>query len=139
MMAGGGLYVKGVNANITINSGMIDKNKVSAYVRNPDVANEKGKVTLNEGQVTHVVVTFMANGNDEFPVNVDGVVVESDSQKIVTNTNSKLKPCRFKRGAHNFVKWNTRSDGKGKDYDDEALMNISEDITLYAIWKFQGS
>ena len=61
MMSGGGLYVRGTNANVTINSGMIAQNKVSAYVKNQDVANEMGGVTLNAGLVTHVVVTF--NGN----------------------------------------------------------------------------
>ena len=128
MMAGGGLYVRGVNANITINSGMIDKNKVSAYVRNENVANEDGEVLLNAGQVTHVVVTFKgnggtSNGSDEY------------TQKIVTNTNSKLQANSFSRNGYEFAEWNTRADGAGTSYSNKQLVNISEPITLYAKWR----
>ena len=128
MMAGGGLYVRGINANITINSGMIDKNKVSAYVKNENVANEGGQVLLNAGQVTHVVVTFRGNG---------GTFNDSDTytQKIVTNTNSKLQANSFNRNGYDFAGWNTRADGKGTSYSNYHLMNISEPITLYAKWK----
>ena len=130
MMSGGGLYVRGANANITIDSGMIDGNNVSAYVKNENVANEGGRVTLNAGLVTHVVVTFNGNqgaasGDTEY------------AQNIVTNTNSKLIGNRFVRAGYNFNGWNTRADGLGTDYTDEQVMNISEDITLYAKWASQ--
>ena len=130
MMSGGGLYVRGTNANITIDSGMIDGNNVSAYVKNENVANEGGGVTLNAGLVTHVVVTF--NGNQG--------TVSGDTeytQNIVTNTNSKLIGNRFVRAGYRFAGWNTRADGKGTNYDDEHVMNISENMTLYAKWVAQ--
>ena len=141
MMAGGGLYARGKNANITINSGMIDENKVSAYVKNENVANEKGGVTLNDGLVTHVVVTFNGNG---------GKVSETETytQKIVTNTNSQLTPNRFVRNGFKFVGWNNRPDGLGeKKYTADPdpinpnqvvqVVPLSEDITLYAQWEAQ--
>ena len=130
MMAGGGLYARGMNANITINSGMIDENDVSAYVKNENVANEKGAVTLNDGLVTHVVVTFNGNG---------GKVGETETyaQKIVTNTNSKLAPNRFVRAGYTFTGWNTRSDGLGTLYSEGEAKPLSEDIALYAQWKAQ--
>jgi uncharacterized repeat protein (TIGR02543 family) len=131
-MSGGGLYVSGANADVTINSGMIDGNDVSAYVKNDNVANEGGRVLLNNGLVTHVEVTFDGNG---------GVVSGSDKtsykQKIVTNTNSYLTPNTFTRGGYVFNGWNTRKDGRGTDYGDKQLMNISENITLFAKWKEQ--
>ena len=128
MMSGGGLYVRGKNANITINSGMIDENEVSAYVKNENVANEKGGVTLNDGLVTHVVVTF--NGNQ-------GTFNDSDTytQKIVTNTNSKLAQNRFTRAGYKFTGWNTRADGLGEPYQDEEAEPLSGHITLYAQWE----
>ena len=130
LMQGGGLYVRGKNASITINSGMIDKNIVSAHVKNENVAISKdgGIVTLNNGLVTHQVVTFNANF---------GVTPEEYTQKIVTNTNSHLTPNTFVRGGYNFVCWNTRPDGMGTDFPDKQLMDISEDITLYAKWQAQ--
>lgn len=141
MMAGGGLYARGMNANITINSGMIDENEVSAYVKNENVANEKGGVTLNDGLVTHVVVTFDGNG---------GKVKDSDAttytQKVVTNTNSRLTPNRFGRNGFNFVGWNNRPDGLGEkiytadpDNPDQVVqvVPLSENITLYAQWEAQ--
>jgi uncharacterized repeat protein (TIGR02543 family) len=131
-MSGGGLYVSGANAHVTIHSGMIDGNDVSAYVKNDNVANEGGRVLLNNGLVTHVEVTFDGNG---------GVVSGSDKtsykQKIVTNTNSYLTPNTFTRGGYVFNGWNTRKDGRGTDYGDKQLMNISENITLFAKWKEQ--
>lgn len=130
MMSGGGLYVRGMNANVTINSGMIDQNRVSAYVKNEDVANEMGGVTLNAGLVTHVVVTFDGNGGI-----VDGT--DTYTQNIVTNTNSKLAPNRFKRAGYNFAGWNTRADGLGDSYSEEDAKPHSRDITLYAQWEAQ--
>lgn len=134
MMAGGGLYARGKNANITINSGMIDENKVSAYVKNENVANEKGGVTLNNGLVTHVVVTF--NGN-KAPNEFEGVYngQKTYTQKIVTNTNSKLAPNLFTCQGCKFVGWNTRADGLGDFYSNEAVEPLSKNITLYAIWE----
>lgn len=131
MMSGGGLYVRGMNANVTINSGMIAQNKVSAYVKNQDVANEMGGVTLNAGLVTHVVVTFDGN---------EGTVDGTDpyyTQNIVTNTNSKLAPNRFERDGYNFAGWNTRADGLGDSYSEGDAKPHSRDITLYAQWEAQ--
>ena len=130
IMSGGGLYVRGTNANVTINSGLIAKNEVSAYVKNEDVANEMGGVTLNAGLVTHVVVTFDGNG---------GKVDETDTytQNIVTNTNSKLAPNRFIRAGYRFAGWNTRADGLGDSYSEGDAKPHSSDITLYAQWVAQ--
>lgn len=132
MMSGGGLYVRGTNANVTINSGMIDDNKISAYVKNQDVANEMGGVTLNAGLVTHVVVTFDGNGGK-----VDGTGTDTYTQNIVTNTNSKLALNRFERAGYNFAGWNTRADGLGDSYSEEDAKPHSRDITLYAQWEAQ--
>ena len=132
MMSGGGLYVRGTNANITINSGRIDRNTVAAYVKNENVANEGGEVILHKGLVDHKIVTFNGNGGE-----IAGEGVTTYTQKIVTNTNSKLIKENFTLGGYDFDGWNTRPDGLGKDYADEAVLNTSVDITLYAKWKAQ--
>lgn len=129
-LAGGGLYVNGQNANVTINSGMIDKNKVSAYVFNQDVFNKNGTVMLNNGLVTHVVVKFVGNGGI-LPVTHK----ETYTQNIVTNTNSKLIRNNFSNPGYKFKCWNNRKDGLGNiTYSDEAFANESKELTLYAIW-----
>ena len=131
LRAGGGLYVKGEEAIITINSGMIDENEVSAYVKNEDVTNKGGEVVLNKGLVDHKLVTFVGNGG-QTPAPESQT---SYAQNIVTNTNSKLAANKFERAGYKFSHWNTRADGLGKDnYNDRAFIDASENVTLYAQW-----
>lgn len=137
-IAGGGIYTAGANARIVINSGKILGNNVTAYVANEDVANEGGMVTLNDGDVTHVDVTFHANGgffDDNGNNNQDAGEGDTKVQKIVTSTNSKLvTPTAFYRMGYHFVGWNTRADGAGVSYANGDTMNITEDVDLYIIW-----
>jgi hypothetical protein len=132
MLSGGGLYVRGLKANITIDGGNIKGNQVSAYVKNENVANEGGEVTLNAEHVTDfVTVTFNANGGYK----KGSSSVTEYEQKIVINTNSKLAENQFEQGGKNFVRWNNRPDGLGDiSYTDREKVNISNSITLYAIW-----
>ena len=135
-LQGGGLYVRGEKANITINDGKIRSNNTAGYVANPDVANEGGMVTLNGGDVTHVVVTYMPNGGE---ITLDGQPVSSVSQKIVTATNSKMVvPGEFKRAGWKVSYWHTRPDGddtKGKRYEIGSTLNVSADLPLFAQWE----
>ena len=129
IILGGGLYANGTNADITINSGKIADNTISGYVSNPDVANERGTVTLNGGDVTHVTVTYNNNGSRL------GFGVETATQKIVTSTNSTMVvPVEFNRLGYKLSGWNTRPDGKGKSYTEGQIMNLESDLTLYAQW-----
>ena len=137
MLSGGGLYVRGTKAGITIHSGMIDRNDVSAYVKNENVANDYGIVRLIDGLVTHVTVTFDGNGGTVGGV-ADGATTYT--QKIVKDTNNKLNPNGFKLGGHDFIGWNTRKDGKAEPtYSNQGFIVASEPITLYAQWKSQTS
>lgn len=134
LLQGGGMYVIGENANIYIHNGTILNNITSAYVANQDVANEFGMVTLNGGNVTHVVVTFHGNGGY-----LNGA--ETAIQNIVTATNSVLvQPSVINRAGYRFTGWHTRADGndsKGKAYTDGDIMNLSQSIDLYAQWELQ--
>jgi len=130
MLQGGGLYARGSEAHITINSGTIQGNEVSQYVHNKNVANDQGSVTLNGGDVTHNVVTFNANY---------GANPETSAQRIVTETNSRLKAPAFSRTGYKLIGWNSKPSGSGEWYSDGMIMNITQDITLYAQWEFGGN
>lgn len=131
VIAGGGLFASGAEANVNIYSGKIKNNRVSSYVFNQDVANELGMVNLYGGDVDYKTVTFNANGG----------VGADQTQKIVTATNSVLV---IPAAAEAFTKqyfvlngWNTAADGSGVTYADGDVLNISENITLYAQWRPQ--
>lgn len=133
VVSGGGLYVSGSGSNITINSGTVQSNTVSAYVANPNISNDGGEVELLGGDVDHVVVTFDPNAAGE-------IVGPYPFQNIVTATNSHLKvpseALAFERELYNLVGWNTAADGSGTPYalNYSGVMNISSNLTLYAQW-----
>jgi len=127
LLQGGGVYAKGANAHIIINSGTIQDNTVSQYVHNEDVANDLGSVTLNGGDVKHNDVTFNINDGSDNP--------ETSIQKIVTETNSVLITPKFTRMGFTLVGWNTKPSGAGESYAEGDIMKINKDITLYAQWK----
>ena len=139
--AGGGVYTAGSNARITINSGKINNNQVTAYVANENVANEGGMVTLLDGDVTHQVVTFHANGEAVsatayFGTELEGTGPTTKIQKIVTSTNSKLvAPTVYYCAGFHFNGWNSRPDGLGETYTNGQVMNITENVDLYIQWE----
>jgi uncharacterized repeat protein (TIGR02543 family) len=53
-----------------------------------------------------------------------------------TDKDSWSMPTPIREG-YKFKGWNTRDDGRGLNYTDKQLMNISENITLYATWQVQ--
>lgn len=138
LLEGGGLYVIGSKADIIINNGNIKNNLTVGYVYNEDVANEKGMVALNDVNVTNsVVVTFMANG--------EGAIFDAETnattatQNIVTSTNSTLvQPAYINRYGYTFKGWHTNQDcddSRGKRYYNGDVMNLTSNLTLYAIWE----
>lgn len=129
---GGGVYVfsddADVDANLTIESGKIKGNKVSALEANKDIRNEGGLVTFNDGDVEYVTVTYHMN---------DGSNPETfATQKIVTSVSSKLvEPSpTWTWGAKTLSKWNTQEDGSGTDYAKDQEVILSSNIDLYAVW-----
>ena len=133
-LQGGGLYAKGSKANISINSGYIRNNSISGYEANMDVANEGGMVELIDGDVPHVEVEY--NNNYEYYFKkTDGVV--KPVQKIVTATNSiMVVPTGVTIPAgYEIVGWNTRPDGKGESVTAGQILNLSDNLRLYAQWR----
>ena len=75
------------------------------------------------------VLTFDANAADAEGT-MDPLSLRFDS--AVTD----LPANGFTRTGYVFTGWNTRADGKGTSYDDEAAgVILTEDLTLYAQWK----
>ena len=125
IQGGGGVYANGADAAITINSGKVKDNIVSALVPNPDVANDGGLVTLNDGDVTHVVVTYHMN---------DGSIPETTAtQKIVTSTRSVLNMPSWSISGYT-LSWNSNADGSGDTYTNGQEVNLTSGLHLYAIW-----
>ena len=83
---------------------------------------------LISGTITVVEVDYNLrlepNGANE---QVKEVAVTSKDFNIPKNT--------FTKDGYNFKEWNTKADGTGTSYNDEASISLTEDTTLYAIWK----
>ena len=78
-----------------------------------------------------VVLSFDPNGDTEDPVT--GAMEEQLFSKGVAD---KIEPNAFKREGYDFKGWNTKADGSGKAYADEAEITLTSDLILYAQWDF---
>ena len=126
-LAGGGLYAEGSYANVTLYSGKIKDNYVSASVPNQDVANEEGSVTLYNTDVTKVTITFNVNGGS--------LSSGSLTQNVAKGTNSLLVAPTVTRTNYTLTEWNTAADGSGDSFaNGDNTSSLTGDITLYAIW-----
>ena len=75
--------------------------------------------------------------------NVTGTIVynsnysdnQTKTQTFTFNTDTQLDKNTFARTGYIFKEWNTKSDETGESYTDGQTINVSKDITLYAIWK----
>lgn len=136
ILMGGGLFARGSKAEITINGGYIKGNTISGYEANPDIANERGTVRLNGGDVETVTIYYY--DNFEFYGEESS---KPATQLVVKATNSLMhvpQEAKYTKLGYEFTGWNTRPDGKGRDYDEndreKNLMNLSEELLLYAQW-----
>ncbi len=74
---------------------------------------------------TKYYVTFNANGGT-------GIMAPQAFDK---NTAGNLNANAFARADYRFTGWNTKADGTGTSYADEASITLTESITLYAQWE----
>lgn len=72
---------------------------------------------------THTI-TFNANGGSG--TMSPQTVLEGESTQLRSNT--------FTRSNYTFKGWNTKSDGTGNSYNNNAYIYLSSDVTLYAQW-----
>jgi uncharacterized repeat protein (TIGR02543 family) len=78
-----------------------------------------------EPAATEYTVTFDANGGEG----------NMDAQTVPASTDTALTANAFTRTGYTFIGWNTDKDGNGTSYDNEATVNLTEDLTLYAQWQ----
>ena len=83
------------------------------------------KGTVSGTQVTEAKITFDANGGS-------GTM---NAATIIPGNGNKLPANEFTREEYFFTGWNTKSDGSGASYGDEAVVNFVGSIMLYAQWK----
>ena len=57
-----------------------------------------------------------------------------EKQYVSKGEETKLNKNEFTNGKRSFEGWNTYEDGTGSGYDDEGLINLEYDTTLYAQW-----
>ena len=60
---------------------------------------------------------------------------QTKTQTFTFNTDTQLDKNTFARTGYIFKEWNTKIDGTGVSYSDGQTINVSKDITLYAIWE----
>lgn len=61
-------------------------------------------------------------------------VIQS-KQRVYKNVDNKLNKNLFTRDGYTFKSWNTKSDGTGVSYQDEEVIKINDNTTLYAQWE----
>ena len=80
------------------------------------------------GSVTYAHVTYNGNGDGVTDVPTDTRNYTYNASVTVLGEGSKA------RTGYDFVKWNTKSDGTGDEYEEGGTFNITEDVTLFAQW-----
>lgn len=61
-------------------------------------------------------------------------VIQS-KQRVYKNIDNKLNKNLFTRDGYTFKAWNTKADGTGISYQDEEIIKINANTTLYAQWE----
>jgi uncharacterized repeat protein (TIGR02543 family) len=138
LLEGGGLYVRGANANVNINDGSVQNNTTSGYQKNQQIKVEgEGLVTLNKAGVTdQITVTFNDNAS-YYGKTIEGNVAKDTEtyQYLVRSNRGILSDVTPTKEGYTFSEWNTRRDGKGVTYTNTGVeVILDQDITLYAIW-----
>ena len=67
-----------------------------------------------------------------------GTGTQMPNQEISYNVSTNLNQNTYTKDEYIFNGWNTRVDGNGTSYVDEAQVLNLGDITLYAMWSFNG-
>ena len=124
---GGGVFS---NGPFTMTEGTIKDNEAryegtgvySYYTFVKEGGEIEGSIESDKGALC--TVTFNANdGSDKTIIQY----VKSDKETI-------LAPNKFSYSNYKFGCWNTKSDGTGDSYKENATINIKEDLLLYARW-----
>lgn len=67
--------------------------------------------------------------------NSNGGTGKMEKQEFIYGVSQKLSSALFEKAGYNFVGWNTKKDATGVFYSDKQEINITNNLTLYAIWQ----
>ena len=82
---------------------------------------------FNAEERVFYTITFNANGGEG----------SMEPQRFEVGVDTALNTNAFTRENYKFIGWNTAADGSGATYADEgAILELTEDMTLYAQWQF---
>ena len=89
------------------------------------VINTNSDITLYaQWQEKEYIITYKSNNGTN----------ETKIQNIKENTLTNLIKNTFEKEGYTFIGWNTKENGTGISYTDEQIVNIDNDLTLYAQW-----
>ncbi|MEF2846463.1 MAG: InlB B-repeat-containing protein, partial [Eggerthellaceae bacterium] len=103
-----------------------------------DLATEDGAMVTLYAQWTPYAYYIQFNPNGADP---SDLMPLQQFRYDLYDSSTTLSACTYKRANHHFVGWNTKADGSGVSFEDEAAIsqNLSEEkesvVTLYAQWE----
>lgn len=103
----------------------------------------KQKVESLTDEIGGMVVLYAMWQGNPYQIKYDGNGADSgkmSNSSHIYGTSKKLNTNKFKKKGYSFAGWNTRKDGKGKNYSNMAsVKNLTTKkngtVTLYAKWK----
>lgn len=94
------------------------------------------------GTLSNLKVILMDSQAGKIKFDKNGGTGTDFSQTVEPNTTATLKKNTYTRTGYEFDSWNTKADGTGIRYENQAsvtnIVNAGETITLYAQWKKFG-
>ena len=82
--------------------------------------------------------TFIIEGQKTIRYDANGGTGSMETQTCASNGTVALSKNNFTRTGYDFIHWNTKPDGTGTSYSDEAALTVYTDTTLYAQWALIG-
>lgn len=95
------------------------------YIANQEYTDNRNLTLYAIWERKIATITFNSNTGTGIMQNMQ--VYQNEDTNLIKNT--------FEKSGYKFVKWNTKQDGTGNNYNDEGNVKTSENITLYAIWE----
>ena len=71
-----------------------------------------------------------------FYANNDGATGNMEAQTFTEGQEQALATCGFSLNGYNFLGWAKAADAVDKEFDDEEIILVTEDMELYAVWEY---
>ena len=132
--------------NITITNGVTKVTAVKGDYAPYSVGidGNKGTITIGDEETEGITASPFTFPTAPYTVvfNANGGSGEMDNQILYVGSDKELNANAFTREGYTFAGWNTKADGSGKTYADQAkvsqLADAGAEVTLYAQW-YEGN